>query len=117
MHATPSHPVPLCPNPDLEGPARGVREGCRLVQRSAPAERAAGVAARSPQTLRHVRPALPLVGCRVLRRPYLRQGLVLGLSGHRVVPRGGLRPPMVQFHFIPDEGTLSVLDTSYFLQT
>nr|XP_020771269.1 bifunctional arginine demethylase and lysyl-hydroxylase JMJD6 isoform X3 [Odocoileus virginianus texanus]XP_020771270.1 bifunctional arginine demethylase and lysyl-hydroxylase JMJD6 isoform X3 [Odocoileus virginianus texanus] len=35
VQATPSHPVPLCPNPDLEGPALGVREGSRLAQRSA----------------------------------------------------------------------------------
>lgn len=56
MQATPSHPVPLCPNPDLEGPALGVREGFWLVQCSSLLRGPARVVASVPPGSRHLRP-------------------------------------------------------------
>lgn len=68
VQATPSHPVPLCPNPDLEGPALGVREGFWLVQCSAALLRgpARVVALFSPDSGASEAHVLPPVGRCVL---------------------------------------------------
>uniref|UniRef100_A0A8C5Z5M5 Bifunctional arginine demethylase and lysyl-hydroxylase JMJD6 n=1 Tax=Marmota marmota marmota TaxID=9994 RepID=A0A8C5Z5M5_MARMA len=77
VQATPSHPVPLCPNPDLEGPALGVREGFWLVQCSSLLRGPARVVASVPLT-QHLRPtssALQAAECcgPVTPRPYVQQ--------------------------------------------